>query len=48
MEAKRREGKDPDQNRVSLFDLLFSCLSYFNLYGFYKHDVLFIDYELTH
>ena len=43
-----REGKDPDHNRVSLFDLLFSCVSYFNLYGFYKHGVLFIDYELTH
>ena len=47
-DAKRREGEDSDQNIVSLFDLLFSYLSYFNLYGFYKHDVLFIDYELTH
>ena len=45
--AERREGEEPDQNTVPLFDLLFSCLSYCNLYGSSKHDVLFIDYELT-
>ena len=48
MDVKRREGEDPDHNRVSLFDLLFSRLSYCNLYGSSNHDVLFIDYELTH
>ena len=48
IDVKRREGEDPNKNRVPLFDLLFSYLSYCNLYGFYKHDVLFIDYELTH
>ena len=47
-DVKRREGEDPDQNNVPLFDLLFSCLSYYNLYGSYKHDVLLIDNELTH
>ena len=48
MDVKRREGEDPDQNRVPLFDLVFPCLSYYNLYGSSKHDVLFIDYELAH
>ena len=33
MDVKMREGEDPDHNRVPLFDLLFSYLSYYNLYG---------------
>ena len=45
-DAKRRKGEELDQNEVLLFDLLFSCFSYCNLYGSSKHDVLFIDYEL--
>ena len=44
-DVKRKEGKELDQNRVPLFDLLFSCVSYCNLNGSSKHDV-FIDYEL--
>ena len=29
MDAKRRKGKEPDQDRVPLFDLLFSCPFFF-------------------
>ena len=28
--------------------ILFSCLSCFDMYEFYNHDVFFFDYELTH
>ena len=48
MDANRREGEGWDQNIVFLFYLLFSCLSCFDLYEFYKHDVFFFNYELTH
>ena len=48
MDVNSREGEGWDQNKISLFYFLFSYLSYFELYEFYKRDVLFFDYELTH
>ena len=48
MDVNKGEGEGLDQNIVSSSDLLFSCLCCFNLYGLYKHDVFFFDYELTH
>ena len=48
-DVKKREGKETDQDRVPLFDLLFYCLFfiYYNMYGSSQLDVLFIYYELT-
>ena len=48
MNANMREGEGLNRNKASLFYLLFSFLSCFDLYDFYKHDVFFFYYELTH